>query len=592
MPFASLHVHVLRSARHALVVFACVGVASVQGCSSGPPRVKDPLLTAADRTLAPGLRVQASREAIARAGDDPVAQRAVYEGLAEIVWSSSEDDMVRAGAFASLQAVQTPQARELVRAGIAANIGRERDPAMLTACSALAAREGWTDAVPGLVLALARPHIIKSDGWGVAGPRVSQRVNIRFGGSDDAALLRNLQAGAALPAATSDEALAQAKQALGTLLALPDGGGIERLWQFVVAPAVALAEKPAATEKAGAVKAGTEKAGTEKVGAEKAGSKPQPPAAGPQGLEAPKTDAQRAAASLQRVRTATQTLEASRDVERLRLAAYDVLVRHAEADGAWPGANVDALVASSDASTPVVARLLTVKNALQWLPQSAEQLRHLLSLPAATSDGAWWTVPAPATAGSALTEPVFTPRTLGTLAALQWGAAHLPQEADRQEPVTLLASIFQSAMQQPGVREALRQQLALDASDRSASYGGWLVPSQTVAGQAGELTAVLAAARPADRVGDFVFSPSDAMLTRSANALAWYRLDPEPQARGTAITPTPRDRWLASTSGRPMLIVSSVGGDDVDVQLLTQSQSGAIEVQRLGVYALGSKKEN
>ncbi len=485
------------------------------GCgSSRPPRVQDPLVTVADRATPPAERVRAGREAIARAGEDAVAKRAVYRELVELATSPTDDVVARGGALATMMQVEDSEARAMLREAVSRSVAWERDASVLAAKSKLVAQQGWKEAVPGLVLALARPWLIASDGYGLAGPRAVETATLSFGGiGQTATLSANARAGAVLAFASDGEAQAAARDALASLL--PGDASRAELWGMVVraGPGGGLALEKGASGEAvlGAVRSGAERA------------------------------------------------KQAREIERLRLAAYDVLVRQelvlGGANGlAGPqraGQAMDAFAGGGEGSVDkaVVERLQWVRRTYGELPASGEGLRQALSMRVAADNA-----------------PEDGPGGLGERALRRWH-----QSRGGTGDVWTAAGALAA---EESVRAAWRRQLDLDDSDGAAAYGGWIVLSEA------GLVARVATPRAAERGGNLWFTPTVSMLDGTGDALVWYRLHAEGNAEDG---PDARDRWLAEASGRVVLVVRRVRGGEARVWALCGTG-----VQEVGTVVLPS----
>ena len=580
----------LRATPKALLALATCAV-SLSACSSNaPPRVKDPLLTVQDRTVAPGQRVQAAREALARAGDDRVALRTVWRELSTVAWSTTEDDDVRAGAFAALQSVQDPEAKLILREGLVQGLGEATSPQLLSASAKLAAAEGWTDALPSIVLALAQPHLFAADGYRDRGPRAVPTATLRFGSqADDVAMQRNERAGTVLPPSTPAQASADLLDAAAMLLA-KQSTGVEAIFALVTQSPSSAPQPPKLPNTAPAAKP--------------LANKPQPPAKPGEELQ---KEAQAAADALAFVKSSNAALAEARRIQRLRLAAYNVLARNPEPAGTWPGVNLHALVQASDAQLPVVRHLRAAHDALGTYPTSGEALRQLLSQPLeGESAQQWWAslaaarsntlaneslsvgfAPIAQFAHSALPSNDLAPR-IASLQALSKSAptrtakSTAPELAPMPREVALAAAALQASLQSPALKQSLFDQIQLDRSDRRAVYGGWLTLSA-----ANQVNAQLAPPRPSKRMGDFGFTPTDAMLSQSSQALAWYRLSARRENAEDQSTPEPRDFWIAKCSLRPLLIISQAGKQRLSAVMVWEN--GSVD---LGTFDVATAKAN
>lgn len=584
------------------MVFCAASLLLLGACGgSAPPRVKDPLLAAQDRSQPPGQRVQAAREAIARAGDDNVAQQTVWRELSKVAWSTTDDDAVRTGALAALLAVPGEGAKNTLRADLVAALGDERDPSMLRAGAELAAREGWTDAVPALTLAIARSSLLASDGRQDAGPRAIPTATLRFGSArDEAAVRDNVQSGTVLSSATQRDASLAAKRALSELLSREGGGGVDTLWQFVVAPVLTASDaqvaRPDAKLPANAVQPNLAQA---KSGVDNEF-----------GLQTP-------AAAIEGVKATTKQLAAARQTERLRIAAYDVLAKQQAAhNGAenqmeegdvWAKVNLVSLLQGADAQSPVVKRLRVAQDALGALPATGEEFRQLLSMPIETESAQqWWGQVKQARNANRYGDSVA----VGMAECVRWSQERMRPstgEVGMTPPLAFSAAIanptqdqlpavhsaacrmLKEVLSRASVRDGLRQQLELDRGDRRAVYGGWLI-ERAAAHEPSNVVARICSPRPSERQGDYSFAPTDDMLTQSGMALAWYRLNAQRENNGDRSDPDDRDRWIVAQARRPYVIITSISAQRAKAVYVWSG--GIVDLGTLELVANGKSSES
>ncbi len=141
----------------------------------------------------------------------------------------------------------------------------------------------------------------------------------------------------------------------------------------------------------------------------------------------------------------------------------------------------------------------------------------------------------------------------------------------------LTIRVVEAAVEDTYVLSQIRQQAALDRDDSSTEYGGILEAVST-----GGFDAVLFPPRPSQRVNDTTFVASQDMLNNSSASLAHYHLHAQRNNNDQYAGPSLGDLRYAARSGRTCVVFTTVGDDEVNVDVYGPDGS----VIDLGVMSL------
>ena len=121
------------------------------------------------------------------------------------------------------------------------------------------------------------------------------------------------------------------------------------------------------------------------------------------------------------------------------------------------------------------------------------------------------------------------------------------------------------AVSTPEFARVMLQQAELDRNDRKTEYGGVVEAVNSPDGSVAMFRAVLFPPRPRDRIGDGQFIASRDMFDYSARSLAHYHLQVQREKNYKYAGPSSGDLRYASLSGRSCVVFTSLGSDRLGV---------------------------
>jgi hypothetical protein len=125
--------------------------------------------------------------------------------------------------------------------------------------------------------------------------------------------------------------------------------------------------------------------------------------------------------------------------------------------------------------------------------------------------------------------------------------------------------VIDDAVSTPEFARVMLQQAELDRNDKKTEYGGVVEAVNAPDGSLAQIRAVLFPPRPRDRVGDEQFIASRDMLIYSDRALAHYHLQVQREKNYKYAGPSSGDLRYARLSGRSCVVFTSLGADRLGV---------------------------